>query len=93
MSGELIQTIRAESNQLRCLAFSPNGQNVAAAGKGKVVRVWDVRTGQELLSLEGHDSQINALAFSHDGSILDSCDHQGKVKLWPFRWPGLAIEP
>jgi WD40 repeat protein len=46
---------------------------------------------ESLLSLEGHQAQINALAFSPDGSILASCDHQGKVKLWRALWPGLAI--
>ena len=73
------------------MAFTPDGRNVVAAGKGKVVRIWDIATGQELLSLEGHRAQINALAFSPDGSILASCDHQGKVQLWRADWPALAI--
>ena len=53
-SGTLIRTIRTDSIQLRCLAFTPDSHNVVAAGKGKVIRVWDIATGQELLSLEGH---------------------------------------
>jgi WD40 repeat protein len=61
---------------------------VVAAGKGTVIRVWDVATGQELISLEGHKAQINALAFSPDGSTLASCSHDGAVRLWhasPFK--------
>ena len=81
--GHLLQTIRSEADQLRCLAFSPGGGDIAAAGKGKVVRIWDVVTGQELLVLDGHKAQINALAFSPDGSTLASCSHDGAVKLWP----------
>jgi len=92
-SGERVRTIRAESEQLRCLAFTRDGRNVVAAGKGKVIRIWDVVTGQELLSLEGHKAQINALAFSPDGSILASCSHDGAVKLWRADWPGLEIAP
>jgi WD40 repeat protein len=76
-----------------CVAFTPDGRNVVAAGRGQVVRVWDIATGQELLSLEGHQAQINAVAFSPNGAILTSCDHQGKVKLWRADWPGLAIAP
>jgi WD40 repeat protein len=39
-------------------------------------------TGQELLTLEGHKSQVNALTFSSDGFTLASVDHEGAVKLW-----------
>ena len=63
----------------------------AATGKGNVVRIWDIVSGQELLSLDGHRAQFNALSFSPDGLVLASCDHQGKVKLWRADWPGLAI--
>ena len=52
------------------------------AGTGNVIHAWDVATGQELLRFEGHQAQINALAFSPDGSILASCSRDGAVKLW-----------
>ena len=81
-TADLVQIIRGEGDQLRCLTFSRDGREVAAAGKGKVIRAWDVVTGQELLVLEGHKAQINALAFSPDGSVLASCSHDGAVQLW-----------
>ena len=81
-TGVLVRTIRVESEQLRCVAFTPDSREVVAAGMGKVIRVWDVATGQELLALEGHKAQVNALSFSPDGSILASCSHEGAVKLW-----------
>ena len=77
-----IETIHSQAHQLRCLAFTPDSSSVVAAGKGNVIRVWDVKTRQELLTLEGHLAQVNALAFNADGSILASCDHQGKVRRW-----------
>jgi eukaryotic-like serine/threonine-protein kinase len=92
-SGNLLRTIRGESDQLRSVAFTPDGRNVVAAGQGQVVRVWDIATGEELLSLPGHQAQINVVAFSPDGTILASCDHQGKVKLWRADRPELAIAP
>src|SRR5208337_3397498 len=49
---------------LRCLAFTPDGEAIAAAGKGQVIHLWDISTGQEILGLEGHKAVINALAFS-----------------------------
>ena len=81
-SGDLLQTIRGEAEQLRCLAFAPGGREIAAAGEGKVIRLWDIATSQELLELKGHKAQINALAFAPDGSTLASCSHDGVVRLW-----------
>ncbi len=46
--------------ELRTLDFTPDSQAIAAAGKGKVIHIWDVVTGQEILTLEGHAAQINA---------------------------------
>ncbi len=81
-TGDLLRTIRGDSDQLRSLVFTIDGRNVAAAGKGAVTRFWDVVTGQELLTLEGHKAQINSLSFSPDGSVLASCSHDGSVRLW-----------
>ena len=69
---------------LRCLAFTPDGEAIAAAGKGQVIHLylWDIATGQEILGLKGHKAAINALAFSPDGSVLASCSHAGAVRLW-----------
>ena len=49
--------------------FTTDSSAIAAAGKGNVIHVWDIVTGQEILTLDGHKSQINFLAFSPDGSI------------------------
>ena len=76
-----LRTIPGDSQELRALAFTPDSSVIAAAGKGKVIHLWDVVTGQEILTLEGHKAQINALAFSPDGSLLASCSHDGAVRL------------
>jgi WD40 repeat protein len=80
--GDRVGLIRVESEQLRSLVFSRDSRSVAAAGKGAVIRIWDVLTGQELLSLKDHKTQINALTFSPDGSVFASCSHDGAVRLW-----------
>lgn len=46
------------------------------------VKLWDVATGQELFTLEGHQGDIHTLAFSPDGKLLASASADTKVKIW-----------
>jgi WD40 repeat protein len=65
----------------RGVAFSPDGQHVAAGGFDCVVRIWDTRGGKPRL-LTGHKDWVERVAFSPDGRLLLSADHSGKVQLW-----------
>ena len=74
------------------LMFSPDGSLLAARSKWSDERkiiLWDVRTQREVAALSGHTSQINALSFSPDGTMLASGagtwlleDVDRTVRLW-----------
>jgi WD40 repeat protein len=39
-------------------------------------------SGELLQLFQGHTHYVNSIAFSGDGSILVSADHDGVVRLW-----------
>lgn len=67
------------------VALSPDNTVLATGGSGKVVRLWDVKTGQLLRTMQGHRGIINSLAFSPDGSLLASGSDDKTVKLWRIK--------
>jgi WD40 repeat protein len=62
-----------------CVAFSPDGRRVATSSEDQTVRLWDVETGQEVLTLHGHTDIVPTVAFSPDGNRLATAGADGVV--------------
>jgi WD40 repeat protein len=65
-----------------CLAFSPDGQRLATGSVDHTIKLWDVQTGREAITLRGHSDLVCAVAFRPDGHQLVSASHDSTVRVW-----------
>jgi WD40 repeat protein len=77
---EVISTMQRSS--LYALAFSPDGSQLASAGWGRTIHLWDTKTRKLLRRLDGHLGFILDLGFSPDGRFLASASEDRSVRLW-----------
>ncbi|MCK6589503.1 MAG: pentapeptide repeat-containing protein, partial [Polyangiaceae bacterium] len=63
-------------------SFSPDSIRVASSGKHGTARIWDARSGQELMLLAGHERSVTKTAWSRDASLLATASEDGSVRLW-----------
>ena len=65
------------------LAWSPTGVFVTEGPEGSgIIDIRDGETGNSVLSFQGHDGDVNDVAFSSDGSRLASTGDDGELKVW-----------
>jgi WD40 repeat protein len=90
---EEVAVLRGHLLGVHSIAFSPDGRRVATGSNGReAVKLWDVATGQEVLTLEGEGSIFGGVTFSADGTLLGAVNSSGRLHLW--RAPSWAeIDP
>jgi WD40 repeat protein len=80
---ELRDTLKALTDKVYSVAFSPDGRTLASGSSGDGwPKLWDVKTGKELATLIGHGSIVFSVAYSRDGKTLASGSYDKTIKLW-----------
>src|SRR5262249_13562009 len=54
----------------------------------QTARLWDARTGAQLVKLRGHASGVKSVAFSPDGTCLATASYDVTARLWDARTGG-----
>src|SRR5262249_33276914 len=84
--GQKVLTLagRAEPDrhsELANVTFSPDGTRVATS-EGRIVRIWNIASGEEILGLPSIGSVAMCISFNRDGSRLAAASQDGSVTVW-----------
>ena len=71
-SGRQKLRLSCDSEDQRCVRFSPDGSRLLRGGRLGEICVWDTNTGTELAHYRQHNRRVFTAAFSADGSTVTS---------------------
>ena len=67
-----VTTVFGHSDAVSACGFSPDGRLLVSGSGDRTLKLWEVRSGKCLRTLEGHSDGVQACGFSPDGSLLVS---------------------
>jgi WD40 repeat protein len=70
------------TDPIKSICLAPDGRLCATAHADSIVRLWDLKTGQEIRLFKGHIRDVNCLSMSRDASFLISGGADATVRLW-----------
>lgn len=83
---KLARVISGHLGWVRCVAVEPANYWFATGSNDRVIKIWDLASGQLKLSLTGHVSAVRGLAVSPRHPYLFSCGEDKQVKCWDLEY-------
>ena len=80
-SGKVRTISHLHAHGISDIAFSPDGTRFATASGNTTIRIWDAKTFEEVLVLDGCESEVDSVCFSHDSRriMAGSAD---AIRIW-----------
>ncbi len=82
LENNKLKTLPGHDNWINCLAFHPDGEQLASCANEPQIKLWNLDTGEISKSLFGHTSFVNSVCYNRDGSRLASGSADKTLRIW-----------
>ncbi|XP_015588288.1 periodic tryptophan protein 2 homolog [Cephus cinctus] len=73
---------QGHSNNMNCVAYSPDGQFIVTGGDDGKVKLWNTATGFCTVTFQEHASSVSGILFSHNRKFMVSSSVDGTVRAY-----------
>jgi len=77
-----LRIFSGHTDEIRAVAFSPDGKYVLTGSADTTIKLWDAVTGKPVRTFKGHTAEISSIAFSPDGRYIVSASADTTAKVW-----------
>ena len=82
-----IDTLQSEDLGLYCefvsnITFNVNEEIFTSGNADGTITLWNLKTGEKVKEIKGHEKSINSFAYSFDGKRLASCSTDNTIRIW-----------
>jgi len=75
-------TLRGHTDFATSAAYSPDGASIVTASGDGTARVWDAKSGQQKMVLEGDAGPVWSAAYSPDGRWILTANEDNTARVW-----------
>lgn len=89
--------LQAHEKGVVCVEWSPDDTKLLSAGRDRTAILWDVETGEKLLTLDKHTDIVSSCAWLPDGQHFVTSSPDQNIYLWDLngnivhKWPGIRV--
>ena len=80
------KVLEGHTNYVMSVAFNHDGTKIVSGSSDNTIRVWNVDTGECIVTLEGHEgylrSSVESVGFNRDGTKIVSGSYDGTIRVW-----------
>lgn len=77
-----LNSLQVFTGPLDAVDFNVASDMLASGGRDNMIRLWNTRTGENMLTFYAHDNWVTSVVFAPDGATLYSGSRDNSIRQW-----------